>query len=474
MTVPFPFQAAGVRLIETRFSGKCLLTDEMGLGKSFSSLLYADRNCREGPIVVVCPATIKLKWAKEASEHIDMKSHVIWGGAAPKTCPVFEHPLIIINYEILVRKQPRGKKKKKTTEPSWIQHLISLNPKMVVIDEAQKVANPQTVSTKAVKALCKGVPSIFFLTGTPIENRPSDIVTAVTTLAPHVPEFSTPWVFYENFCGLHLGNYGWEYNGATNLDKLNELLLKHIMLRRRKSEVLDQLPPKTRVVIPLAIDMKVYDKACDDIVTWMRRSHYGSSRDYKLEERNKIIALKQLVGKLKLPQQIEWLDDWLKCNDGKIIVGTYHRATLKELADKYGSKCVFIEGARTGPQRQEAIDKFQNDPKIRIMFGQIVAAGTGWDGTAANAVAVFELGWNPSKHDQLEARGSRIGSKNNLVCYYLVADQTIDLEILKLIEKKQGIIDQAIDGVEKTEQGLNIYSMLAETLKNKYSKKGNK
>jgi SWI/SNF-related matrix-associated actin-dependent regulator of chromatin subfamily A-like protein 1 len=439
----------------------------MGLGKSFSSLLYADRNCRDGPIVVVCPATIKLKWAMEASQHIDMKSHVIWGGTAPETCPVFEHPLIIINYEILIRRKSRGKKK---TQPTWLDHLISLHPQLIIVDEGQNIANPSSIRTKAVKKLCKNVSKILILTGTPIENKPADLFPSLNILRPDIPEFSNPWTFYENFSALKHNIYGWDWSGASNLDKLNKLLKEHVMLRRRKSEVLGQLPPKTRTVIPLAINMKVYDKACDEIINWMKRASYENNRNYKLEERNRIIALKQLVGKLKLSQQIEWLNDWLKYNCGKIIVGTYHRAALKELVDKYKNKCVFIEGSRTGSQRQEAIDKFQNDPKIRIMFGQITAAGTGWDGTAANAVAIFELGWNPSKHDQLEARSHRIGSKNRIVCYYLVASETIDMEILKIIERKQGIIDQAINGVEKTEQSLNIFSMCIEALKSKYGK----
>jgi SWI/SNF-related matrix-associated actin-dependent regulator 1 of chromatin subfamily A len=431
MTNPYPFQSEDMKRME-HFEGRVLLAWEMGLGKSFQSLLYAKQN-NLSPVIIVCPASLKWNWEREAAKHVQMRAEIIEGTKAPKTKWTLTRPkIVIINYDILT--------------PQWIKLLRRLKPQLVIVDEGHYIQSIKTRRTKAVKKLCKGIKYILCLTGTPMTNRPRNLWPMLNLLQPnHFPNFHE---FGHRYCRPEWTRWGWKFDGASHLDELRDMLHLTCMIRRLKTEVLKELPEKQRIVIPMSIQKRSeYDHALQDFAAWLRQTHPGVSRRIlKAEELVKAGYLKRLVAELKLPGVFEWVENFLQDTDGKLILFAIHTKIIRALHEKFKNCSTYVDGSVTGRKRQVAIDQFQHDKKTRIIVGQLQAASVGWNGTAATAVAFAELGWTPGEHDQAEGRAHRIGQHNAISCYYLVGRNTIEDKLCKLLHSKQKNLTRILDG----------------------------
>lgn len=414
-----------------RFDGRALLADEMGLGKSFQALLYAQRN-KLRPIIIVCPACVKWNWEREAKKHVQMRSEILEGTKAPKAKWTFTKPqVIIVNYDILSH---------------WVKLLRRLKPQLIIIDEAQYCKSRDAKRTKAVLRLCKGILHVVALSGTPMTNRPIELWPTISLLRPdHFSSFSE---YGHRYCKPEWTRWGWQYKGATHSDELHDLLGLTCMIRRLKADVLKELPAKQRIVLPMAIARRSeYDHALADFASWLRQKHPTSARRaLKAEQLAKAGYLKRLVAELKLPSVIDWTQDFLQESDGKLILFAIHTKIIQALYDKFKETATYIDGSVTGHKRQLAIDQFQHDKKTRIIVGQLQAAGVGWNGTAATAVAFAELGWTPGEHDQAEGRAHRLGQENSVSCYYLVGRNTIEDKLCKILYDKQQDLTRILDG----------------------------
>jgi SWI/SNF-related matrix-associated actin-dependent regulator of chromatin subfamily A-like protein 1 len=451
-TTPYEFQLDGVRKMH-HFNGRVLLADSMGMGKSLSALLFAHDTDLARPIVVVCPASLKWNWEREAINHIGMRSHIL-NGKTPAQGFRLHHPLIIVNYDIL---------------GEWLPLLKSLHPQIVIVDESARIANPKTKQTKNTKLLCKQVPYVICLSGTPLINRPAELFPTLNLLRPDLyPSF---WAFASHHCHPELKPWGWQYKGAENLSELRRTLRRNLMIRRRKADVLAELPKKSRSIIPLEIDDRSdYNLAVKDFLHWLSKISQSKARKaHKAEKLVKLGYLKRLAARLKLRSVFEWIDNFLQESDEKLIVFGIHKFVLGALYSRYHKISVLVDGNVVGRDRQYAVDQFNTAKHKRLFLGNLKAAGLGWSCTSSSVVAFCEIGWTPGEHIQAEDRihGIKRGQKDvRARAYYLVARETCEEDLCVLIQKKQKVLEGTLDGAGRGDQ-LNIFDQLAEVLKRK-------
>jgi SNF2 family DNA or RNA helicase len=423
-----PFQTSGVAYIESR-NGRALIGDEMGLGKTVQALAWLQLHPELRPAILVVPASLKLNWAREAVKWMDNPEVEILKSQKPY---FVNGDIVIINYHILTH---------------WQKKLRKLKPAVVVFDEVHYAKNPKTLRSKACLALSKAAPHCLALSGTPITNRPIEFFNPIQLVDPTLyPDF---WAFAHKYCNAKHNGRGWDFTGATNKKELHAKLTSTIMLRRLKVEVAKELPPKTRVVVPMEItNRKEYARAQIDLIRWIQKNQGQKKADAasSAEALVRIEVLKQLCYKGKTKAAIQWIEDFLESGE-KLVVFATHKKTIRDLKEVFGDIAVVLDGSTAPGKRQGVVDSFQNDPKIRLFLGNLKAAGVGITLTAASATCFLELGWTPGEHDQAEDRVHRIGQLADAVtAYYLLAFQTIEEEIAELIDKKRAVLAAVLDG----------------------------
>ncbi len=441
MTKLYKYQKDGVRSLE-QFNGRALLADEMGLGKTLQALYYMKRNKRS-PVIVICPASLKYNWAREAAIHVNEHAEVLEGTKPPKKKVFKQNPFVIINYEIL---------------GPWLDYLIDLDPELVILDECQYVKNRRAKRTRYVKQLIKGVPHVLALSGTPLTNRPAELWTTLNMVRPDL--FKSFMAFALKYCNARRNPWGWEYKGAKNLDQLHEILSGNCMVRRRKVDVLKDLPAKSRHVVPVPLDnRKEYDEAEDDLVAWLGKfSKQKANTAARAERLVRMGYLKRLAAELKMKAVTNWIDTFLEETEEKLVVFAIHKKMIKELKERY-PQSVVVTGSVTGKNRQRAVDKFQKNKQTRLFIGNLTAAGVGLTLTASSTVVFAELGWTPGEHTQGEDRIHRIGQQQPSTCYYIIGVDTIEERLCRIIQEKQTVLSATLDGGTVNEE-LDIFDQL--------------
>lgn len=444
----FPYQREGVLAINN-FGGRALLADEMGLGKTIQALSWMKRQPLVQLAIVVCPAGLKYNWLREAAKHVDIQAEILTGKTPPSRQQLQHQRLYIINYDIL---------------HYWLPYLVAMAPDLVIIDECHAIKNRGSQRYKAVKYLTEDVPYLIAISGTPLTNRPAEVWPILNLLRPDVwPSFFS---FGVRHCRPRKRRWGWEYKGADHLDELHTNMREHVMVRRLKRDVLKELPAKSRYVTVLDIeDRHQYDEALHNFGRWLGTKHPSKmNAALRAQALVQVGYLKRLAGTLKLRNTIQWVEQFLGETDEKLIVFGVHQAVLKPLHQRFGDLGVLVDGSTQPKQRQINVDKFTHDKHTRLFFGNIQAAGTGWNGTAASTVAFAELSWIPGDHTQAEARPDRIGQKQAVSCYYLVAHGTVEEKLCALIQEKQANLDAVLDGNPETTQ-LQIFDELLNQLR---------
>ncbi len=444
----FPYQKAGVFFIE-KTNGRTLIADEMGLGKTVQAIAWALLHEEKRPILVICPTTLKINWEREFEKWSNLKPYIISSKDNNYLLPTSE--VYIINYDIVEKKK---------------ELLQKLNFKIMILDEAHYIKNPKTIRTKAVIEMSKSIPHILPLTGTPILNKPIEIYNILKMLNPEI--FGNYWDFASRFCGMKRTRWGMDVSGATNIEELSNLL-RLIMLRREKKEVLKELPDKIRVIIPQEVDLKEYKKVENDLIKYLiefkNKTVLQAEKISQVEQLVKIEYCKQEAVRAKLPLFIEWAKDFVEGN-GKLVVFAHHTEFIEklmtELKDYFPVKII---GSMDTEQKQKSIDTFMEDENCRIIICSIKAAGVGITLTKSSHVAFLELGWIPADHDQAEDRLHRIGQKDNVTCYYFLAQNTIEETIYNLIQEKRKIFQELMqDKTIINENKINILSDLIDNL----------
>lgn len=335
----------------------------------------------------------------------------------------------------------------------------------VLVSNCQYISNPTTLRSKAVRELCEGVPAIIALSGTPLTNRPIELWPILNILAPD--KFPSRYAFAHRYCAAKRTHWGWDFSGASNLDELNRKL-QPVMIRRRKADVLKDLPAKRRSVIPMELsNPKEYEEARDNFSEWLAdRDPNRMERNDKANALVKIGHLKRLAARLKLPAALDWIDSFLQQTDEKLVVFGIHRESIVEAIHERYANSSIVTGAVTGKKRQLAIDKFLRDKKCRLFVGNIDAAGVGWSAKGVSNVAFVELPWSPGKLAQCEDRCHGIGrgdENKSTHSWTLVGRGTIEEKLADVLQKKQRNLSKVLDGKGNPDD-LNIFDLLIKEL----------
>ena len=448
----FPFQKVGVAFIEKR-NGRALIADEMGLGKTIQASAWLQLHPEKRPAIILCPASLKLNWAKELRETLSTKDNVqILQGTKPY--PI-TGSIIIINYDIL---------------NSWVEALQAINPQVLIMDESHYVKNSSAIRTKATKKLAKGIPHVIALTGTPIVNRPVEGFNIFQILDRNL--FPNFWTYVHRYCGAHHNGFGWDFSGATNKEELNQILTSTIMIRRRKADVLKDLPEKLYSFVPMELANETeYRAAEEEFIEYLQgvKGKEAAEKAKKAEHLVKIEALKQLAVKGKLKQAINWIRDFIE-DESKLVIFAVHKEVIDQLMNEFKEIAVKIDGSTPTPERHKVVEAFQSDPNIKLFIGNIQAAGVGLTLTAASAVAFLELPWTPGELQQAEDRCHRIGQKNAVNIYYLLAENSVEYKLAKLLDRKKEVLSAVIDGKLVEEKSL-ITELIESYLEGKEAEK---
>jgi len=304
-----------------------------------------------------------------------------------------------------------------------------------------------------------------FLTGTPLVNRPIELWPIVRSLDPN--GLGKSWRSYvTRYCAAHQTNYGWDVSGASNLDELQTKLRATFMVRRLKSEVLRDLPPKVRQVIACPADgMTQLVKAEAALFEAHRavieklqasvdelREQGGDAYDAAVERLRSAtgVAFTEMsrvrldLAVAKLPFVIEHLDAVVE-STGKVVVMCWHHEVADALLAHFGRAAVAVTGKVAIADRQAAVERFQTDPSCTVFVGTIKAAGVGLTLTAASTVVFAEQWWVPGDITQAEDRCHRIGQVNSVLVQHLVVDGSIDATQARVVVAKQEVIDAALD-----------------------------
>lgn len=445
----YPFQVEGVQATH-KFKGCVLNADDMGLGKTIQTVQYAYEVPSARPLLIVCPASLKTQWLEVTNDWYGMPTTILAGRKKIIYPSYRKKKCLIINYEILEQ---------------WMPFLLSVKPQIVAFDESHMISGINSLRTRLCTHLAKHIPKRQCLTGSPILNRPWELYPMLHICRPDI--WNSPFSYGMEFCQAERDRGEYVFKGAENLQRLHYLLRKHVMIRRTKAEVLPQLPPKQRFIVPMEIDKpEEYAHAELDLIAWL--GTYDMEKAQRAQRALRFVRfgyLKRLATKLKMRMALDWLDNYLKSTDRKLIIGAIHRNnwpnTIPVIEERYKGKVVSIHGGKTAAQRDVAKHQFNNDPKCRMIILQTQAGGVGLNLQGKGRdVAMIELPWAPGYVKQLIDRCHRIGTLDYVNVYFLIAAKTIERKLCELLQYKQEVSDRILEGVAVNDESLSIFDEL--------------
>lgn len=462
----FEFQKEGVKKMLS-METNILLADEMGLGKTVQGAVYLALKKNSVPALIVCPASLKMNWCREIEKWTHYKTYIIDGRNPQYLTKEFidKYSVWIINYDILgvenkkekeeeMERRKRAKamgypcRKKQVKVDGWCDELIKHNFQTIICDEVQYIAEPETIRARAILQISKALQNSkkLFISGTPYETKTSQFFTCLSILDPL--NFNNRYKYLMRYCDPVKTFFGWKFDGLSNADELHEKISK-FMIRRLKKDVLTQLPPKIRAVVPMQVsaqERKLYDE-----VDWQFEQDIISGAKDKKAQIGHIAHLKQASYKAKEKAVIKWIKDYLTFQNKKLVVFIYHHATYDALMREFGYCSVGLTGATPPNERQKVVDRFQNNEKVYLFIGQIKASGVGLTLTKASATCFVEFGNSFPQHCQAEDRVHRIGqTADSVIAYYLILPNSIEESIMQNINRRGRHIEQVMNG--KSEQ----------------------
>lgn len=445
---PYPYQLEGVQYaLEHK---RCIFGDQPGLGKTLQAICSVVKAHKEAevygesfPVLVVCPAALKVNWQREFLKFAGINAvilddmnrdswHRFWELKKGDGEPIAS--VFITNYESL--------KKFFVSEIKSISRLSLRSIKFdkridlfnsVIIDESHKCKSSKTQQSKFVEGICKGKRYVFALTGTPVVNNNTDLIQQLKVLG-RLDDFGGYRTFVNRFC-----------NGpkqSSNVKELNCRLWNIGFFRREKSKVLTQLPDKMRQYITCDItNRKEYNDAENDVISYLRQYKNATDDEVARAMRGQVMVkmgiLKQIAAKGKIKAVSEFIHDVIDGGE-KLILFAYLKDVVAALKNEFPD-AVTVTGSDNTTQKQNAVDRFQNDPDCKLIILNYKSGGTGLTLTASSRVGFIEFPWTYGDCEQAEDRAHRNGQKNAVNCYYFIGDNTIDRYMYHVIQTKKDI-----------------------------------
>ena len=432
------FQKEGLDFL-LKSSGNALLADEMGLGKTVQTLSYVSTEKQTFPVLIVAPLVTLNNWEREIQKFLKKKSRNgrILESESPsvtlirtgKSKELPKSDIYVINYELLLKRS---------------DDLEQVGIRTIVCDEVHNLRSKTTQKYKAVKKLA-ALPSVHYrigLSGTPIYNRGSEIWPIIDILKPGL--LGSFKEFCEYFC--YVNEKGKAIVLENKRDTLRNQLTKHVMLRRKKSDVLKELKDKVRYPEMIHADEKFYKAELSKI--WKKleeeQKYAESAFDKSASYHRAIESERQAAGLAKLAHVTNFVTNIMEIEES-VVVFCHHKAIHNLLHHSLANyDPASIIGGQTDTVRQREIDRFQKG-QTKLMVAGLRAGNVGINLTTAKYVIFAELDWSPAIHRQAEDRLHRIGQKNTVFAYYLVGKGTLDEHVAEILVDKSYEIDTILD-----------------------------
>lgn len=433
---PYPFQEIGAQFLASHQNA--LLADEQGLGKTVQAIL-AINNRGMSKVLIVCKAGLKLNWEIELKRWLEDKSLKIQVLSGTKDKLRSQTDIVIVNYDLIA------------ISKNIYEQIVSRTYHVGVFDEAHYLKGRTTKRTKAI-LLKHGVAAHcmtrWFMTGTPVLNRPEELYPILKSCAPEVIYPYTSFEsFARKFCDAWWDGFQLVSKGASSTEELNRRLTKDFMLRRLKKDVLTELPDKTYQLISVPPANAHIAELSTKEFSWGKNE---ARKGFSESGVDHIAILRHQLALSKVERAAAHIEDLLLENS-KVVVFAYHRDVISELNQKlchYGVHA--ITGNTPNIMRQIYVTNFQEDPKKRIFLGQFQAAGDGITLTAASTAVFVESSWTPGEIEQAADRIHRIGQKKAVLIQFLVIERSLEEHMLRIAIDKRHTIKEIIDGDNKT------------------------
>ncbi len=437
----FPYQTEGVAFLASR--GRALLADDMGLGKTIQAIAAASwlaGHAGVKKVLVICPASLKHQWAREIEKFTSHPVQIIQGAIENRQVQYRADALFyIVNYELVLR------------DLTVIGE--SLKPDLLILDEAQRIKNWRTKIASTIKLISSRY--VFVLTGTPLENRIEDLYSLLQVVDARV--LGPLWRCLLDF---HVTDERGKVIGYRNLSELRQRI-SSVMLRRNRSLVNDQLPERTEVHLDVpmtAAQLDIHDSAMSaagQLANIAKRRPLTPSESLRL-----MAALQQarmacnaagLVDKVtqgspKLEELSRLLEELCLQSSHKVVVFSQWALMtemVESLVRSLGLGCVRLYGGIPTHKRSELMDKFQQDDSIQV-FISTDAGGVGLNLQSASALINLDMPWNPAVLDQRIARIHRLGQKQKVQIFLLLAEFSYEQQVAKLVKGKRDLFDNVI------------------------------
>lgn len=448
---PYSYQLEGVRYALD--NKRCIFGDQPGLGKTLQAICTVVKAHKEAmtygesfPVLVICPAALKVNWKREFKKFAGVDACILddnnrgswekfWELKRPDgeaLCPVF-----ITNYESLKKFFVRKVKNSSrfTLASIDFDERVSLF-KSIIIDESHKCKSSKTQQAKFVEGICRGKKWIFALTGTPVVNNNTDLIQQLKILG-RLDDFGG----YKNFVGRFCDGP----KQSSNMKELHYRLWCCCFFRREKAKVLTQLPDKMRQYITCEItNRKEYQDAEANFLKYLRQYKHADDDKIARAMRGEVMVrmgiLKEIAARGKVKAVADFIHDVIDGGE-KLIMFAYLKEVVMALKEEFPD-AVTVTGSDNISQKQNAVDRFQNDPECKLIILNYKSGGTGLTLTASSRVGFIEFPWTYSDCEQAEDRAHRNGQKNAVNCYYFLGDKTIDEYMYKVIQTKKDIANE--------------------------------
>jgi SNF2 family DNA or RNA helicase len=408
------------KLVKTK---RFILADDMGLGKTTSTIVAA-LETEAKRVLIICPASLKINWQREIENYTDRPTYICGSKRYE------DADFVIVNYDILKNfHDPKDQDKPR---------ILKSNFDLVIIDEAHYIQNKNAQRTKLINDFVKGIDRLWLLTGTPMTSRPMNYFNLLELIeSPVAANWMAYVVRYCNGYQFKVGNRKvWNVMGASNLEELRDRTTRQV-LRRLKTDVLD-LPDKIITPVYLRLKSKEYEELMGEYFEWYEKN--PDENTSLTVQFTKLTKVRKVIAQEKINSTIELVENILE-QDKKVIVFTNFTDSLNKIYEHFGKQAVYLDGSCSPAKRQNAVDEFQNNDKIKVFVGNLKAAGVGITLTAAEAVIMNDLSFVPSDHAQAEDRSYRYGQKSNVSVYYPIFENTIEGTIYDILNKKKNIFE---------------------------------
>lgn len=452
---------------------RVIIGDKPGLGKTVQAIATVT-GADMFPCLVICPASLKKNWQDEWHMWTDRKAMVLDNKVKNTWDQFYQVGLaqaFIVNYESLKKffvkeiRKPEGK-------PLRLNHIVFKDTiklfKSVIIDESHRVKEIKTQQTKFCKGITSGKEMILLATGTPVINKPKDLVSQLGII-DQLPAFGGYSKFMARYCSGP--------QKASNLKELGYKLRTTCFYQRDKKDVLKDLPDKTRQIVRVEITNRgEYEAAERDLMDYLVK--FKNADDEKLERAMrgeimvKIGVLRNIAARGKIKAVKEYIRDIM--DDGeKMILFAHLKEVVASIKEEFPS-AVTVTGSDTLEQKNRAVTDFQKcavcgtkldkhkpvtghewqPSDTNLIICSIKAAGVGLTLTASSRVGFIEFPWTAADCDQCEDRAHRIGARDNVQALYFLGINTIDEKIYEIIQKKRKIAEQITGTQEVIEENV--------------------